>query len=244
MRIAPFEGLDEDTAMVKNVSIQIVKSTTDSFKVTVVKLADGPDKNTANRLAESIDFKALQVDSVLKLSEGIAINRTNKFRNQRVIVTIYVPVGKQIRVDRSMGWSDNVRLDGPWNDEWDLNFDNAEHGWDLDVDYIMTRDGLYTVKGNKPADEWRHRNDEDNNFNTDGTGQPDNYRYDQTKPATALDSLQLKLREEEKRTRDSLRKVKENVDEQLKRIEDKSEGNTSMNNYVLPGYNPLIMMMY
>jgi len=63
----------------------------------MVKLSNGSSKADANLKAEKIDLKIVQKDSSLNIDKGIAINKTDKFRNQHVIVTIAVPVGKRIK---------------------------------------------------------------------------------------------------------------------------------------------------
>ena len=238
LRFEPFEGMEDDTAFVKNIEVKILKSATDSFRVTMVKMANGRNRRFADTLANLMDFNVAQKDSLLILDKGIAITRQNKFRNQRVIITVYVPVGKQIRVDRSVGWGHDVRF-GNWDDgDFNISIDDEERGWDHDQDYIMRADGLYTLDGN-PADENDSRhpnrtrvrvnkdgieiNDDNDNIIIDGNGvkvneATDGYRYDSNKPASTLDSMKLKLEQEKKRTKDSLQKAKDNIEKQLDKI--------------------------
>jgi len=246
-RMSPFEGIDEDTAMVKNISVHIVKSPNDSFRVTMIKLAAGKNRRAADTLASLINFEASQMDSILKISKGIQINKTDKFRNQRVILTVYVPVGKQIRVDNSVGWADNVTFgENPWNDEWDIEFDNVEEGWETNIDYVMRADGLYTLDG-KPADSYRRRDwerENEVNIYQDENPSTDTFRYDSrgNTGLDGLDSLKLRLRIQEQRTKDSLQKVKDKIEEQLKRIDSNPDGSTSMATPILPAYNPMLIM--
>jgi hypothetical protein len=44
LRFEPFEGMEDDTAFVKNIEVKILKSPTDSFKVTMVKMANGRNR--------------------------------------------------------------------------------------------------------------------------------------------------------------------------------------------------------
>ncbi|MBL0356498.1 MAG: PspC domain-containing protein [Chitinophagaceae bacterium] len=233
-RIEPFEGIDEDSAYIKNIEVKIVKAAGDSFKVTMTKLANGRSRRFADTLANMIKFDVVQKDSLLVLDKGIAINTTDKFRNQRVVITVYVPVGKQIKVNRNIGWGSHIRFGGPWNEnDFDIDIDDEENGWDEGVDYIMKADGLYTLDGT-PADEWKHQNDKKIKVNEDGIeindgnkkikvdgngvkveSSSDNYRYD-SKSIEKTDSLQQKLDMEKKRKADSLRK-------ELEKIEGKKE---------------------
>jgi phage shock protein PspC (stress-responsive transcriptional regulator) len=256
-RLEPFEGLEDDTAYVKNVRVHIIKSPNDSFRVTMLKMACGPDKSTANRLAGLMEFNAIQRDSLLVIDKGIAINRSDKFRNQRIILTVYVPVGKQIRIDRSVGWGHDIHFGGPWNDENDIAFEDLEEGWDVGVDYVMKADGLYTLDG-QPANTWdrpRVKIGPDGIDVQDGKTRvminenglqvkedENNYRYDKNNPASTLDSLKLKLQKEEMRMKDSLQKAKENIENQLKKIDDKGKGGTTSVSYILPAYNPMLIM--
>jgi phage shock protein PspC (stress-responsive transcriptional regulator) len=254
-RIRPFEGIVEDTAIVRNVEVRIEKSKTDSFKVTMVKLVCGLNKRYADTLANLIQFNVEQKDSLLILDKGIAINKTDKFRNQRVIITVFVPVGKQIKINRNVGWGQNIRFDGPWdNEDGDFfSYDDAEHGWDIGVDYIMKADGLYRLDGT-PANESKHnRNNntkvnigpggiiiKDGNtdinigpggINIDDKGN-ETYRYDNNQPVSKTDSIIIKQKVDSKRLKDSLEKVIQKMDadkEKLQQLKEKLDNNDEPN---------------
>ncbi len=240
-RLEPFESLEDDTAFVKNITVKIVKSTNDSFRVTMAKMACGRKKYLADTLANKIEFNAVQKDSLLVIDKGIAFNTTDKFRNQRVIITVFVPVGKQIKINSNVGWGHQVHIGGPWNnDDFNVDIDDEENGWNQNTDYIMKADGLYTLDGN-PADEWKHPNHKKVNVNEDGieindgnkkikidqngvkvqdaTG--DNYRYNNA--AGKIDSLQQKVDKEKQRIKDSLQKSIENSKQQLDKINSKGD---------------------
>jgi len=242
-RLEPFENLEEDTAIVKNISVHIIKSPTDSFRVTIMKMACGPDKVTANKLAGLIEFNAVQMDSLLVIDKGIMINRTDKFRNQRVIITVYVPLGKHIKIDRSVGWGHDIHFGGPWNDYRDIEFEDVEEGWDEGIDYIMKADGLYSADDNKPAAEWKHpelKGSKKGNSDDDSSG--DNYRYDnRNNPSNKMDTLKSTLDTEQKRLKDSLEKAKQKIDKQLEKMDGNTGKPTAFVSYSLPAYNPLLI---
>ncbi|HQW93119.1 MAG TPA: PspC domain-containing protein, partial [Ferruginibacter sp.] len=64
LRFEPFEGIQEDTAYVNNVDVRIVKSTNDSFKITVIRMATGRSRNIAENNAALIQYSGVQQDSV------------------------------------------------------------------------------------------------------------------------------------------------------------------------------------
>ncbi len=252
LRFEPFQNLDDDTVFVDNVSIKIIKATNDSFKVTMIKMANGSSKRAADTLARLIQFNVTQKDSLLQLDKGIAITKDNKFRNQRVIITIYVPVGKQIRVDNSVGWGHNIHFNGPWNNnDFDIDIEDEERGWNENVNYIMRANGLYTLNG-KPADEWKNgdknkSNDDADNEDADTTKAgkiDDGYRYNSS--AQKIDSLKVDLKKVQQQYKDSLLKeeieIKKKQEENKKKLEKlnvtKSEAETSGDS-ILQSYSPV-----
>lgn len=250
-RMEPFQGLYEDTAMIQNVSVHIVKSPNDSFRVTMLKMANGRNRRYADTLANMINFNVAQRDSLLVIDKGIAITRKDKFRNQRIVLTIYVPVGKQIRIDRSVGWGHNITMGGWDNNDWDIDFEDVEQGWDHDIDYIMKADGLYTLNG-EPADEWKHprpsdddndsMNVQDENGNVIRKNQNDNYRYDKNSPATKIDSMKMELDRQQQRMKDSLQKEKERIDKELQKMGTSAAEASSTISYSMPAYNPMLIL--
>jgi hypothetical protein len=255
-RMEPFEDFDEDTAFVKNVSVHIVRSPNDSFKVTMLKMVRGGKKRYADTLAALMNFNVMQRDSLLLIDKGIGITRENKFRNQRIVLTVYVPVGKQIRVNRNVGWGYDIHFDGPFNsNDWDVDFEDVENGWDSNVDYVMKEDGLYTLDG-RPADKDKYPRmnsgmdieDGNNKIKIDQNGiiihdgNGGQYRYDNNRPGSLIDSLKLKLDMEQKKMRDSLQKAKERIDRELERISNNSGKPTAYLPYSIPAYNPLFIM--
>jgi phage shock protein PspC (stress-responsive transcriptional regulator) len=164
--IEPFQVYNDDTVRVRNLKIRIVQSKTDSFEVKYVTMSNGKSISEANLLAEKIDFSLFQKDSTLFLDRGIAITKVEKFRNQHIIMTIAVPVGKRFKITNK-GWSQtNIRInsrgiqsetmnhfggDDLWVDEWNENWDNESFSYDRGVEYRMTADGLEKIKSDKDA---------------------------------------------------------------------------------------------
>lgn len=160
--MAPFADIDEDSSVIKNVRIRITKATNDSFSVKMVKLSNGNSKKQANELAQKINFSIEQKDTLLYLGRGITINPKDKFRNQNVIISIAVPIGKKIIIKRNAGWSWNRNIHVSFFDDSDFdwyNLDGSELAWKHNVEYIMTNEGL--KRTNNKYDE-----DDDDDFRT------------------------------------------------------------------------------
>ena len=156
--ISPFANMAEDTVFVKNYSIRIVKSISDSFEVKIVRISNGDSKTNANNLANKIEFKIQQMDSLLKLDKGIAINKNDKFRNQHLIITVAVPIGKRIKIDSESFLGHSVKVNIGWDHEDWENYSNnyfndgESYNYDSDVEYIMTANGLKKTANNIKKD--------------------------------------------------------------------------------------------
>jgi phage shock protein PspC (stress-responsive transcriptional regulator) len=175
--IEPFQVYNDDTVRVRNLKIRIVQSKTDSFDVKYVTMSNGKSISEANLLAEKINFSVMQQDSTLFLDRGIAITNRDKFRNQHVIMTIAVPVGKRFKITNK-GWSQtNIRLnsngiqsenhlggDDLWVDEWNENWDNESYSFVRGVEYKMTKEGLEKIKAD---DDVETESDDDSNQDND-----------------------------------------------------------------------------
>ena len=235
VRFEPFENIiDEDTAFVRNIYVEIAKSLTDSFSVTIKKTSRGNTRAEANSLANLIQFNVEQKDTVLQLEKGIAINKTDKFRNQAVIITVYVPVGKQIRVNRNIGWPVHVG-NSNWERDWDNDWDSEENiRWQSDVDYVMKEDGLYTLTGKK-ADGWNDKKRSlDKNY--ERSDNSDGYRYNEyDKKADSVRKIQELKRQ---RGLDSLDRIQEKIDKIKDSLENTGSISTepaAVSSVIIPG---------
>jgi phage shock protein PspC (stress-responsive transcriptional regulator) len=240
--------LDDDSLSIRHVTVQIVKSLNDSFKVTSIKLASGSTRAKADNLASQIKFNAFQQDSSLVIEDAITINKTDKFRNQRVVLTVYVPVGKRIKINGHVGRVNTVHFNGPFSinnnyDEFDnISLGNVENGWEEGTWYTMTNEGLVSneskakeklengVKINENGidihdGDKRVRIDEDGvtvDENTNNNENSGTYRYNNN---TNADSIKLKFEQAEQAYKDSIKKLKEKIDKQ---VSNSSKTETSM----------------
>ncbi len=235
-RLEPFAtfGMDEDTAYITNIRIRITKSTSDSFEVSEVKLCNGSNRRNADSLASLIHFNVFQNDSLLMADRSIAINTTDKFRNQFVEMTIAVPVGHYIKINRNFEKWNTVRFEGFWRNNYDwYNYsdNNGDFDYERGVEYIMREDGLYTLDGRRSDDsnnEWNSDSRKDNpapDVNSRG------YRYNQNIDSLKkvqenqiktmeqkVDSLKANHQLELNKMKDSLQKEKENIDQKLQKL--------------------------
>lgn len=133
----------DDSLLIGNISIRLIKSNDQNFHVTTVKKARSSSPREAERIADLISFPISQTDSILTLPIAFPITTENKFRNQQIRVQIEVPVGKEIFIsDRAenlnsytiRGIRDGLTFD--WNDN------GYNYKWTSGKWYIMTERGI------------------------------------------------------------------------------------------------------
>jgi phage shock protein C len=143
----------EDTLYLNNVHFRITKSPNDSFQISMIKLSEGKSRKEAAELASEINYQIMQEDSLIRMPFGIPFSKDNIFRNQHVIVTVAVPVGKKIKINQSIWNAPNGKINFSFNnDDWNDYWGDEEHGWTTNVQYIMKPDGLYEMNG-EPVDK-------------------------------------------------------------------------------------------
>jgi hypothetical protein len=140
--------ITDDSLRMANVKVRVAKSDDSLYHVTVMKYSHGRNRNQAADRAQSLQYTATTQDSALILGSGFGISKEQKFRNQRIIVEVKVPVGKQIRFDETVAQKlnfTNIRIAErrDWrNDRWDIDWDDdTYYDWTPNVDYTMTASG-------------------------------------------------------------------------------------------------------
>lgn len=149
--------INEDTLWISNIKVRVEKSEDSAYSVKTIRFSYGQNRKDAETKAGKISFNTNYKDSVLDLGNGIAIDKDSKFRGQKVLVVVSVPVGQKIRFDKSLSNKlhpfnvhiNRGRSNGYWRDnDSDFDFDvDMSFDYDADTDYIMNADGLQRVDG-------------------------------------------------------------------------------------------------
>jgi phage shock protein PspC (stress-responsive transcriptional regulator) len=157
--------INDDSLKLSTVRMQIEESTDSAYSVQIVRRSYGPNKQGATAKAEKIYYHVNYKDSVLDLGSYMAIAKNDKFRGQHVNVVVKIPVGKQIRFDKSVERKLNpvnyrFNRKNRWNrfdEDWDVDI-YTDFDYTSDVDYVMTADGLRRVDG-KDKEKYEYRKD-------------------------------------------------------------------------------------
>jgi phage shock protein C len=143
----------DDSLLIGNISIRLVKSNDQNFHVTTVKKARSSSPREAERIAEMISFPVDQSDSILTLPIAFPITTETKFRNQQVRVQIEVPVGKEIYINDRANNLQSYSVRGNGNGftfDWD-NDNGYNYMWTSGSWYIMTDRGLERKDGQEDS---------------------------------------------------------------------------------------------
>ena len=146
--------ITDDSLKLSNIRVTVEKSDDSLYHVTLRRYSAGDNRARALKRAEKIEYAVSSMDSVLSLGTGFGLSSADKFRGQKVMVEIQIPVGKQIRFDNSVGEklnpydirvteNDRTNRRRNWNRrDWDFEWENNwYYDWQPDTDYYMTADG-------------------------------------------------------------------------------------------------------
>ncbi len=190
--------LTEDSLVLSNVGLKIEKSVDSSYHVFYTRYSNGRTDGQAEDLARKISYNITQWDSILFLDKGFSIPRGEKFRNQHIMVTVQLPIGKRIILDKSVNrnlnrWFSLGSGRRNWRDwDWDNNDSYWINGdWNKSVEYIMTpggieqidrldenelKKGVFKLKTERDFND-NLENEDGNQPNEDNNGEDKNYRY-------------------------------------------------------------------
>jgi len=123
---------DDEKIVLGEPDLDIEKSRSGNFEVIMKKKSRGRNHSDAVENAEEIKYSWKQVDSLLIFDEYFTLPEGDKWRNQKLQITIRVPEGKLIYLDKTV---DDIIHD----------IDNVTNTWDHDMvgkKWMMKKEGL------------------------------------------------------------------------------------------------------
>ena len=154
IKVSGLLRIDGDSVQLSNISVHVEKSNDSLYHVTGTRLSNGKDGEEARKNLVNIQYGFTQKDSVLQLNRGIHLPPNAKFRNQQLVLTIQVPVGKKIQIDRSVRnrfFFINI-AENEDGDDWS-DFD-SKNNWRTGVEYEMTQEGLKRTGNTSNLKSW------------------------------------------------------------------------------------------
>ncbi len=190
----------DDSLILSNVRLKIEKSLDSSYHIAYTRYSNGRSDGQAEDLAKKIGYSITQWDSVIYLDKGFSIPRGDKFRNQSILVSVKVPIGKRIIIDPTVPrklnrWFSIGSGRRHWNNwEWDDDGYWINGDWNNTVEYIMTPGGIERVDAldenelKKGKYKIKERDNENRNDNEPIRDEKDGYRYRKDGDTLKIDS--------------------------------------------------------
>lgn len=91
-----------DDVLLGKPSLDVEKSSTDNFVITVKKTSRGRTREAAKEYTDEITYNYTQLDSTLFFDPYFILNEGEKWRDQEVSITVKVPVGKAVYLDEDI----------------------------------------------------------------------------------------------------------------------------------------------
>jgi phage shock protein PspC (stress-responsive transcriptional regulator) len=150
-----------DSIQMSNIKLRIEKSSDSLYHLNSTRISYGKNDDKASSSLSAMQFGLEQKDSVLLLDRGIILPPGAKFRNQQMILTLQVPVGNKVVVDRSVKrkyfFFNFSELNN--GDEWEE--EDKDENWRSGVEYIMTEKGLIKTGNVIEEKSWEDIDEED-----------------------------------------------------------------------------------
>ncbi|MDQ3192299.1 MAG: PspC domain-containing protein [Bacteroidota bacterium] len=91
-------NIQEDNLLVGYPKLNIIKSETDSFTVTITTSSFGSSRKEALERSKNIGYNYMQTDSLIDFDDYFRISNNDKYRFQQVYITVKVPEGKSVEL--------------------------------------------------------------------------------------------------------------------------------------------------
>src|SRR5450432_306041 len=184
----PFFDVSDDSVVLNNVRIEVIKSEDSAWHLNLEKLSRGSTGGEALKTASEINFLVVQNDSLLTLGRGFSITPKQQFRNQQVLVLIKIPVGKKILLSENLDQYHWFNINQKWhnngiNIDWDDNNDYNSDSWESNTEYVMTDHGLERTGKNGSGDIEEPNKNAIPDSNQKKKDNPNDYRYHKPKSA-------------------------------------------------------------
>lgn len=140
-------AMDADSVWIGQVTLDIVRSTSDSFELSQTVQARGSNRKSAYENTKAISYSVRTEGNKIYFDPSFLLSKGNKYRGQKVKLVLKVPVGKSVYLSREM--EDLI---------YDIkNVTNTYDGDMLERTWTMTDTGLDCVGCGLPDEHDVHR---------------------------------------------------------------------------------------
>ncbi len=142
--------ISDEKLISENIHLRVEKSESGKIEVFQTNYARGEGMTESQQLASKINYQYRIEGNHLVLPSYFEIQKGEKWRGQRVNLTVKVPVGKWVRPGNEFHWNDlDLQVDEQYSFPW----------WDSQYPWQMGKDGLFNAEFSKTHDEVEGKTD-------------------------------------------------------------------------------------
>ena len=124
-----------------------------TIKVEQIFKAEGRDKQDAEKNAVDVNYNIIQKDSILTFDDRLDFNDNARFRDQRLILKVYIPYDKEFTMTRGFAeWIDNSLDRQYWNDGEGDKFKGSRWQFTKDGELVCINRILKTEEDNDDSE--------------------------------------------------------------------------------------------
>ncbi len=134
-------------------SVELIGYDGMTIKVEQIFKAEGRDKQDAEKNAIDVNYNIAQKDSILTFDDRLDFNDNARFRDQRIILKVYVPYNKEFTMSKDFAeWIDNSLDRQFWNDDESNKFKGFRWMFTKDGELVCLNRTLKTEEENNDAE--------------------------------------------------------------------------------------------
>ncbi|MGV8962785.1 MAG: PspC domain-containing protein [Candidatus Saccharimonadaceae bacterium] len=143
----PFFNADEDSLLYNTIQLKMKVSKDSLYHVKTIFASYGKNNKTAKANIKDFSFRLQQNDSVLLIPQFFSVPKAQGFRNQMVVVEIFVPNGTKIEVSEDLKDYQRTITSKAIRRKYgnDNNYENNLN-WNSDEEYVLDKETLTETK--------------------------------------------------------------------------------------------------
>jgi len=131
------DNTDKEWIYTNEIQLHLKTSENAHASLRVEKQANGQNYTTAKKFAEAINYKYSVTDNRIQLTDYLISPAKNKFRAQEVDLTLFIPQGQSIFIDKAVA---DLLAFGIDNDQNWYRYQLAGHYWKMGADKLLCLD--------------------------------------------------------------------------------------------------------
>lgn len=143
----PFFNADEDSLLYNTIQLKMKVSKDSLFHVKTIFASYGKNNKTAKANIKDFSFRLQQNDSVLLIPQFLSVPKAQGFRNQMVVVEIFVPNGSKVEVSEDLKDYQRTITSKAIRRKYGNKYIYENNlNWDSNEEYVLEKERLTETK--------------------------------------------------------------------------------------------------